>query len=46
MEDAQSGLQALMRDRWGGGAFAEVIDGGTVHVGDPVTWHLSLLDGT
>jgi MOSC domain-containing protein YiiM len=46
MEDARSGLQAVMRDRWGGGAFAEVIDGGTVHVGDRVRWHLPLPDGS
>jgi MOSC domain-containing protein YiiM len=44
MEEARSGLQALMRDRWGGGAFAEVIDGGTVRVGDRAGWHLPLLD--
>jgi MOSC domain-containing protein YiiM len=46
MEDARSGLQALMRDRWGGGAYAEVIGGGTIHVGDGVTWHLPLLEGS
>src|SRR6476661_967290 len=28
MEAAHAGLQALMKDRWGGGAFAEVLDGG------------------
>jgi MOSC domain-containing protein YiiM len=38
MEAAHSGLQALMRDRWGGGAFAEVLDGGEIHVGDAVEW--------
>jgi MOSC domain-containing protein YiiM len=38
MEAAHAGLQALMRDRWGGGAFAEVLDGGDIHVGDPVQW--------
>lgn len=42
MEKARSGLQALMRDRWGGGAFAEVIHGGIVHVGDRVRWHVPL----
>lgn len=45
MEDAHPGLQALMRERWGGGAFAEVLDGGTVRVGDSVRWHLPLLNG-
>jgi MOSC domain-containing protein YiiM len=38
MEAAHAGLQALMRDRWGGGVFAEVLDGGDIHVGDPVQW--------
>ena len=38
MEDAAAGLQAAMRQRWGGGAFAEVLDGGTIAVGDAVTW--------
>jgi MOSC domain-containing protein YiiM len=38
MEEAHPGLQALMRDRWGGGAFAEVLDGGEILVGDPVAW--------
>src|SRR5262245_30905844 len=32
MEEAHAGLQALMRDRWGGGAFAEVIEGGDIQV--------------
>ena len=38
MEAAHAGLQSLMRDRWGGGAFAEVVDGGDIRVGDPVEW--------
>ena len=38
MEDALSGLQEAMRTRWGGGAFAEVIDGGDIGVGDAVHW--------
>jgi MOSC domain-containing protein YiiM len=38
MEEAAAGLQAAMRERWGGGAFAEVLDGGTVTVGDAVAW--------
>jgi MOSC domain-containing protein YiiM len=38
MEEAHPGLQALMRDRWGGGAFAEVLDGGEILVGHPVAW--------
>ena len=38
MEDALAGLQAAMRPRWGGGAFAEVVDGGDIAVGDEVSW--------
>ena len=36
MEAAQAGLQALMRERWGGGVFAEVIESGEIRVGDTV----------
>jgi len=39
MEEAQAGLQALMRERWGGGAFAEVVEGGEIRVGDAAAWH-------
>ena len=46
MEAAHRGLQALMRERWGGGAFAEVLDGGPLRVGDAVCWHLPLVDGS
>src|SRR4051812_48320739 len=38
MEEAHAGLQALMRDRWGGGAFAEVLKAGEICVGDVVAW--------
>jgi MOSC domain-containing protein YiiM len=40
MEQAAAGLQKAMRARWGGGAFAEVLDGGPVAVGDEVSWEL------
>ena len=45
MEDAHPGLQAAMQVRWGGGAFAEVLDDGRICVGDAVEWDLPLLDG-
>jgi MOSC domain-containing protein YiiM len=44
MEEAYPGLQAAMRDRWGGGVFAEVIEGGEIRPGDPADWDLPLLD--
>jgi MOSC domain-containing protein YiiM len=41
MDEALPGLQAAMRERWGGGAFAEVIDGGEIAVGDEVEFDYS-----
>jgi MOSC domain-containing protein YiiM len=38
MEQAAPGLQRAMRERWGGGAYAEVVTAGTVAVGDNVSW--------
>ncbi len=38
MEEAATGLQAAMRERLGGGVFAEVLDGGAIAVGDAVAW--------
>ena len=38
MEEAAPGLQKAMRPHWGGGAFAEVIAGGPIALGDPVVW--------
>jgi len=38
MEEAAVGLQEAMGRRWGGGVFAEVLDGGAIAVGDAVTW--------
>lgn len=40
MEEAVSGLRALMFPEWRGGAFAEVLESGTIAVGDPVTWEI------
>lgn len=38
MEAAHAGLQALMRERWGGGVFAEVVQGGELRLGEGVEW--------
>ena len=38
MEEAVAGLRALMYPEWRGGAFGQILDGGTVTVGDVVEW--------
>jgi len=38
MDEVQPGLRNLMYPNWGGGAFAEVVTGGDIAVGDPVEW--------
>ena len=38
MDEAQPGLRKALKPRWRGGAFGEVIEGGIIHVGDPVEW--------
>jgi MOSC domain-containing protein YiiM len=38
MEEAHQGLQAAMDPHWGGGAFAEVVEGGEIRVGDLAEW--------
>ncbi|PYP76141.1 MAG: sulfurase [Gemmatimonadetes bacterium] len=38
MEEAVPGLRAAMYPDWRGGAFAEILEGGTVTVGDVVAW--------
>jgi MOSC domain-containing protein YiiM len=45
MEESAAGLQAAMRERWGGGAFAEVIEGGQIAVGDTVRWENAVATG-
>jgi MOSC domain-containing protein YiiM len=36
MDEAVPGLRRAMESAWGGGAFAEVLQDGTISVGDPV----------
>ena len=38
MDEALPGLQAAMRDDWGGGVFAQVVTGGSIRIGDRIEW--------
>ena len=38
MDEAVPGLRRAMDPHWGGGAFAEVLDDGTIRLGDPAVW--------
>lgn len=38
MDEAYEGLRKAMEPGWGGGAFAEVLDGGTISVGAGIEW--------
>ncbi|HEV8177023.1 MAG TPA: MOSC domain-containing protein [Gemmatimonadales bacterium] len=38
MDEALQGLRAAMRVDWGGGVFAEVLEGGEIAVGNEVVW--------
>lgn len=38
MEEALSGLRALMRENWRGGIYTEVLQGGKIALDEPVCW--------
>ena len=38
MEEAQAGLRKALGSRWRGGAFGEIIAGGTIRAGDDAEW--------
>jgi MOSC domain-containing protein YiiM len=40
MDEAFPSLRSVMRVRWGGGAFGEVLHGGDIAVGDVVEWSI------
>ncbi len=44
MDEAQRGLQDALRAHWGGGAFAQVIAGGTGRIGDALHWQQTVPD--
>lgn len=38
MDRFHPGLREALRDHWGGGAYAEVLDSGSISIGDGVDW--------
>lgn len=38
MDEAQPGLRRALEPHWGGGAYGQVLAGGEIAIGDPVSW--------
>src|SRR5688500_8125272 len=45
MDEAAPGLRRALEPDWRGGVFGQVLDGGTVRVGDVVAWEMGVRDG-
>lgn len=45
MDEAAPGLRRGLEPDWRGGVFGQVLDGGTVRVGDVVAWEMDFHDG-
>ena len=43
MDEALPGLRARMAVDWGGGVFAQVLEGGEISVGDEVSWEVKAM---
>jgi MOSC domain-containing protein YiiM len=44
MDEAYRGLRDALAPMWGGGAWGEVLRGGSIAVGDSVSWHAELFE--
>jgi MOSC domain-containing protein YiiM len=44
MDEAYRGLRDALAPMWGGGAWGEVLRGGSIAVGDAVSWHAELFE--
>lgn len=38
MDESLTGLRQVLYERWGGGAWGAVVEGGRIAVGDPAEW--------
>ena len=38
MDEAQQGLREILKPRWRGGAYGEIVEGGVIRIGDRAEW--------